>query len=218
MRRNAGLTYVEILVALAIVVLLIAMLLPSFGSSRGPHRQMQNNTQVRGIHQSMVMYAQGNKSKFPGIDIDGNDADLRVEARMQVLLEGNYFTGEYAVSPSETRTYWTTGVVTTEHYSYAMLQVPSEKTGRRAEWAETLNTEAVVVGDRAKHTGGRLHSVHTEPDEGWRGSVAYNDNHVVFESTHELATKYGVGDANKLDDLFTAAGDYDALLVHSGNR
>lgn len=217
---------VLILVGLAIASVVIEALRPRHGG----HRSMQNSTQLRGIHQGLVMYAQGNKSKFPGLNADGTDGDLSVENRFAIMLRNNYFTGEYAISPSEAKTAWTTGPVTSAHYSYAMLQIPPEG-GRRTEWSETLNTEAAVVGDRNLGTAAAPSSVWSHPGDPWRGSVLWNDNHVGFESTHVVRTNYGgysahlpdgtkqyVGPTNNPSDhLFDAAGVSDALLIHSGN-
>lgn len=217
-------TMVDLTVLLVLGVVLVAILWPALTSnSRGPRRQLPNNTQVRGIHQSMVMYAQGNKGYFPGLDSAGADGRTDVAARFEILLHGNYFTGEYAVSPSETFTAWTTGPVYPHHYSYAMSQLPP--TGqRRAEWSETLNTEAAVLGDRNKGTAALPHSVHTEAASypNWRGTVAYNDNHVVFESTHVVETAFGTGKhtvTNKADHLFAedTTSDDDALFIHTSN-
>lgn len=232
-RAPAGFTFVDLTAVIVIVVVLLALaaiVLPSLGGRRSGHgRQMQNNTQIRGIHQSLVMFAQGNRGYFPGIDGDGADLDLAVQKRFEILLQGNYFTPEYAVSPHEVKTPWITGPVLPEHYSYSMLQVPPpidpehpKRTpipNRRQEWSETLNHEAVTVSDRNLGTTAAPYSIHTEPssEPNWRGTVAYNDNHVAFESSHILPTKYGLADAISTDHLFESPGADDALLIHSGN-
>lgn len=244
MARTRAFTLVELAAISLILAFAVALFMPAMGTHCHSAPQMQNNTQVRGIHQALVMYAQGNNDHFPGLNPDGSDAHLAVEERFQILLDGNYFTGDYLVSPAEVKTAWTTGQVTSANYSYAMLQI-SAADGRRAEWSQTLNTQAVALSDRLVGTaaaplsifarsvqnvprrvtnlrslscwwdGCYSHSGYSGP--GWRGSVAYNDNHVVFENTHILETRYGGGPLNRADDLFRAAGGDDALMVHSGN-
>jgi prepilin-type N-terminal cleavage/methylation domain-containing protein len=216
---------IAVIAIIAVAAAIAVVALPLFGTSCGGSRPMQNNTQLRGIHQSLVMYAQGNKGRYPGINPDGTDGDLSVEARLQVLLEHNYFTGDYLISPTETRTAWTTGTLTTAQYCYAILQLPAAG-GRRNEWRETLNTEAPVLGDRNVGTAAAPYSVWTAPASGggWRGTVAWNDNHVAFESTHVLKTAYDPPPRSTAtqqrfpnDHLFDSPGNDDALLIHSGN-
>ncbi len=92
------------------------------------------------------------------------------------------------------------------HYSYAFLDYGGAGAGvgqapvfpgRAAEWKETVNTRAVVLGDR--NTGGdtevgsRISSVWTDPHSGqWRGGVARNDASVATEPSPVIdGLKYG---------------------------
>jgi hypothetical protein len=219
MSRHRGLTLVEVLVVIATAVVLAAVLLVVLGpgSQRGAKlRPMPNSVNVRGIHMGMVLYAQGNNNWYPGIDAQGNLLDAAVETRLQILLEHQYFTADRLINPAERRPKWMAGPLTSDHYSYALLSI-AQPGGRRDEWRQTNNTEAVMLSDRAVYDAAdQLTSVNvTDANLGWRGSVGWNDNHVTFESRHVVTTRY-TAVSNRNDDLFTAEGPDDAWMIHSG--
>jgi type II secretory pathway pseudopilin PulG len=237
-------------VVLSVVVLLIAILLPALGASQRTAHRMQNSTQLRGIHQGMVIFAQSNKGYFPGMNAsgdilaDGNATGFSghgntPQARFWIMLDGDFITPEYLISPSETQAiveYMGTGPVASDNYSYAQLgygiagdartdprtgeqsyAVSMDTQGRAMEWRETLNSQAVVLSDR--NVGGdasaNVQSIHADEPGNWRGSILWNDNHVGFENTHVVETKYGSGSRNLADNLFDDDGTngYDALMV-----
>ncbi|MGB1126504.1 MAG: type II secretion system protein, partial [Phycisphaeraceae bacterium] len=66
--RRSGFTLIELLVVISIIALLIAILLPALGAARRTARRMQSSTQLRGIHQGLVTYANSNKNNFAGLD------------------------------------------------------------------------------------------------------------------------------------------------------
>lgn len=230
MKQRKAFTLIELLVVISIIALLIGILLPALGAARRTARQMQNSTQVRGIHSALVLFSQGNNTYYPGINtiggvltnatilttypvasnpVQGAETGEGVSFRFRELVEDNYFTGEYMISPSETKTTWagSGNDVTKKNFSYALIDL-TEAGQRRNEWRDTSNSEAVVLGDRAKLNGtGKVKSVHTNPSSTtvneWRGSVGFNDNHVTFEATHDgLATQFG--DTSVVNDnLFT---------------
>ncbi|MEO0514772.1 MAG: hypothetical protein AAF086_05690 [Planctomycetota bacterium] len=226
------------------------------GTGTRVHPALSNNTQLRGIHQAFVTFAQSNKKGgndgyFPGLDGSGNvvpDGEAtgfsgdgtQPAARMRMLLDGNFFTPDYMINFADARAveYEFTkhlsadpkNPLTAEHFSYAVLEITGALTlgeespkdwsqyGRAIEWKETLNTGAIVMGDRAIGTDrDDISSVWTETGSGdWRGGVVRNDNSTSFETTAEFEqTKYGNQDANELDHLFEDAPDVtDAFLVH----
>lgn len=244
---------ISLVVLLIIGLLLLAILLPALGAARRTAKRMQNSTQLRGIHQGLVTHANSNRGHFAGLNSKGEvmlnsptdtgnsgDGDT-VEARYWILLEGSYFTPDYAISPSETDpsvfaynsgpSVQSAPVVwdsTMRHYSYAMLSIDgtpgqvvadSQTPHRVHEWNQTLNLQAVVMGDRntgSNATSG-VSSFHSNRSGEWKGTVLWNDNHVAFEQTHILQTRYGNGPANSQDNLFSASGDTDAYLIHQGD-
>lgn len=216
-----------------------------------------HSSQLRGIHQGLVTFANSNKEHFPGLDSKGNilfdseeetglsGAGDTVAARYWIMIDGYFFTPEYAIAPSDDdarvaeleyeRGEPTPPVVcnaTVMNYSYAMLSIEGEpgkapeSVDRAAEWQQSFNQEAIVLADR--NTGvnatDRVDSYHSEDGaRQWSGSVLWNDGHVTFEKTHILETRYGSGpvhmdaDGEPTDNLFLPQSDDDAYLIHRGD-
>jgi prepilin-type N-terminal cleavage/methylation domain-containing protein len=121
---SRGFTLIELLVVISIIALLIAILLPALSSARKSARALQSNTQVRGIQQGMFIFAQSNKTLFPGMDrmsdvsadaftnagdiptytFTGTHAGADVAARYILCLTEDLFTPEYLISPLEVNT------------------------------------------------------------------------------------------------------------------
>lgn len=238
--RQPSFNIVHAAVVLLCVMIAIAVIMPILSPRGQGAPAAQNHLQLRGIHQGLIIYAQTNKGYYPGLDSNGDNASyeldwsewlqeggpsiragLEVQNRFAMLLANYYLTPEYLISPFEADVNvvpWdTASPFTTQHYSYAMLQVPEEDGGRRGEWRETLNPQAIVLSDRNTGTASQPSSIHVDGGEAWAGSVLWNDNHVGFESVDTFETKYADGDPNESDRLFATTGRHDAFMLHAGN-
>ena len=156
-----------------------------------------------------------------------------------IMLTNGFFTPDYAISPSETdgSKVAAAGVsasvdITNTNYSYALLQWydAAADLGRRAEWRETNNSQCPIVTDRSKAIDSTLAtvSIHTSAtgtdSANWEGNIAWNDNHVTFETNGKPdGGKIKVGTSTGMmgvaDDIFVTgtSGTLDSfsnVLMH----
>ena len=243
--RQSAFTLIELLVVISIIALLIAILLPALSSARESARKLQNMSQVRGIQQGFFIHSQGNKGWFAGIEskgiqgngqetfVDADDIDnwsaggglagCYVEARWLILLNGDYVTPDYLVSPAEIRAsvkaldeslIYTTGQY---FYSFALpLLVNSQNintvaTGRAGEWRDNANGGAPVASDRLLNEPGVVNTDNTKHQSiwmdklgEWQGSVSYNDNSTEFINSAQV---------KRTDFLGNNTSTYESLFI-----
>jgi len=157
-RDCLGFTVIDLMAVGVGVVIVGVLLLVVLNASRRSHRgsrYMANSTQLMGIHQAMVTWAQSNKrggndGYFPGLDPSGNvipngpltghSGDGTVpSAVFWMLLNGNFFTPESMINPADGHAAdlvippgGVIPAVTHENFSYALQSLA----GHSAERAE----------------------------------------------------------------------------------
>ena len=251
MRRQGGFTMVELLVVIAIIAVLIGLLFPTIAAVQNNAKKQENNTLVRGVIQSLIQASESRRGFFPGlesattftgVDWDNDNTDEAYgsdpAARYWILLDGNYTVADSLISPRDEKSPWTKDAVTTDNYSFAMLQLASS-TGsstassandryRRAEWFNNQNPLAPIVSDRLiAGTQGDTDtyvSFHKGSTAGkWKGSVGHGDLSVAFESTPVLTTRIAEYNNTDDDDIFDDAaptgsteGNKNACMTYDG--
>src|SRR5690349_9258081 len=111
-KRMAGFTLIELIVVIGVVVVVIlgALMIPAFGMARASSRQIQDATQVRGIHQGMVLWRSGNGDSYPLPSLADNDNQTVAEVGrekdttaniMSMMISGGFFSPELCISPAE---------------------------------------------------------------------------------------------------------------------
>ncbi|MEM1212523.1 MAG: prepilin-type N-terminal cleavage/methylation domain-containing protein [Planctomycetota bacterium] len=241
--RPSGFTLIELLVVISIIALLIAILLPALGAARQSARQIQSDSQVRGLAQAFFTQAQENKTWFAGVASSGlvdGDADAtfadqsdlapnaeiqagasaqqtgsEVYSRWWVIVNGNFVTPEYLLSPGEQNpTVDPVTLITDAQTGGAALgrQAPLSSfaisslrtgnnagaavaTGRVAEWRDNANSTVPIVSDRLTNyadvegnTPTTHNSIWDQADErgAWSGAIGFADGHIERATTSEL--------------------------------
>jgi type II secretory pathway pseudopilin PulG len=127
-RAGRGFTLLELLVVACIVIVGLTVLLPINGSRCHGGRQLKDSTQVGGIHQSMVTWAQNNQDRYPIPSlVDKDDQTLVANTSddpaskdltrhvLSLLVFNGFISTELLINPAESNT---GGVVRDDTYQF----------------------------------------------------------------------------------------------------
>jgi type II secretory pathway pseudopilin PulG len=127
-RRGDGFTLVELLAVICVVIIGLVVLWPTSSVNRHRCRGLKDSTQVRGIHQSMVTWAQSNQDRYPIPSLlDKDDQTIAPDTSddpsskdltrhvLSILVFNGFISTELLISPAESNT---AGVVRDDAYRF----------------------------------------------------------------------------------------------------
>ncbi|QQE12759.1 hypothetical protein JD969_04665 [Planctomycetota bacterium] len=224
--RMKGFTVVELVVVILLLILIVVMVLPTCVAVRRTPSSMTSHMRMYQIAFALSMYSESNGGWSPGISFKRKIFAPTVEERYQLLFEDDYLQPIDALSSRDDKEEWVSGEVTTDHYSFAMLDITNgdRKAMRALRWAQDLNDESPILGDRniGENAEDQVQSIYERSKPGkWFGSVFYSDGHGDFVESHMIRTKYGRAEANESDNLFVEdfendQSNIDTKLIYSG--
>ena len=75
-RLRAGFTLIELLTVIAIIGILAAIIIPTVGSVQKRAKRTANGSNLRQLGQSALIYAQDNKDRLPGLNLDSSTTNF----------------------------------------------------------------------------------------------------------------------------------------------
>jgi hypothetical protein len=98
-------------VAMVVIGAIALFVLPTMGRTGRGNRGLTDQTQVRGIHQGMVLFAQNNQDRYPiPSELDKGHTTLSSTSGkddpgsvLSILIYAGFFSPELTVSPAEAK-------------------------------------------------------------------------------------------------------------------
>ncbi|MFN5944023.1 MAG: type II secretion system protein [Phycisphaerae bacterium] len=177
-----GLTLVELLVITLVIAAVMVILLPSTGRRyRGGDRQIKDSFQIRGVHQSLVLFAQNNKDLYPiPSQLDRAHTTLTNESAKDdpgsiysILVYNGFFNPELLVSPAEHAPYLAV------MDNYALSSPPNAADPAQALWDPSLRGSSAEPGFARATGGDGIKPVGALPP-GSRQSVTYANGNASY--------------------------------------
>jgi hypothetical protein len=174
-RTARAFTRTDAAVVVAALIVLGTLLTIGFNKLKRAHLIAGDQSNMRGVHQSMVIYAQNNNTYFPGFDAHGKILPTTdplfssapgnslsggsMSARYYILVNRGFLDGRALLNSQEiTPQAWKSpaALPTPDQFSFALLRIaPSSQstditphTARANEWRDNANAQALLITDR----------------------------------------------------------------------
>ena len=162
-------TAVELLVVVIVIGVLLMILIIQGSRSRITTRHPRDSANIRGIHQGLVLFAQGNRDRYPlPSELDKADVTIKLGAGVDptekdttsniisTLIYGTFFGPEICISDAESD-----GKITLDN-GYEYTEPRGAVNPKRALWDPKFNADFTAVGP-AGRPGGHFSYAHMLP-------------------------------------------------------
>jgi type II secretory pathway pseudopilin PulG len=156
MRRVRAFTLIEFLAVLIVCVGAMAVLILTLRASMARrYRPMKDATQVRGIHQGLILWRQSNSDRYPlPSELDAANQTVNAESPetkdttaniISILLYNGFFSPELCISPQES----SPSIKVFEQYAYSEPPTAAAADKTLALWDPAFNTD--FTGGKTGH-------------------------------------------------------------------
>ena len=146
-RRRTAFTLTELVVVVIVIIAIVVVFFPRRSRHYHGSSQLKDTTQIRGIHQGMILWAGDNKDKYPmpsvldaaneTIATDSPESKDTMANVLSILVYNGFFSPELLVSPQETNP----NIKIFDRYEYEKPSAAASADKSKALWDPALRVD-----------------------------------------------------------------------------